>query len=165
MSAAAPSGQSRAGRFMDSLLLIAVILAAWQALYMAVGDVAIAGPWGTLRHAVELLPSRDLRPHLDASLTAFAYALLISYAIGLAMGLTLGFHRFSGEVVEPMLGAVYSLPKITLYPIVLLIFGLGISAKVAFGAIHGVVPVAISRDQSSDRPIDLSCFFMVAMFS
>jgi len=30
-----------------------------------------------------------------------------------------------------------------LYPIILLIFGLGLSAKVAFGVIHGIFPVAI----------------------
>jgi NitT/TauT family transport system permease protein len=39
--------------------------------------------------------------------------------------------------------AVYSIPKITLYPILLLMFGLGMSAKVAFGTIHGVIPIAI----------------------
>ena len=38
---------------------------------------------------------------------------------------------------------VYSIPKITLYPIVLLAFGIGMPAKVAFGAIHGIVPIAI----------------------
>lgn len=42
-----------------------------------------------------------------------------------------------------MLVALYSLPKVTLYPLILLLFGLGISAKIAFGAIHGIIPVAI----------------------
>ena len=42
-----------------------------------------------------------------------------------------------------MLVALYSIPKITLYPIVLLAFGIGMPAKIAFGAIHGIVPVAI----------------------
>jgi NitT/TauT family transport system permease protein len=45
--------------------------------------------------------------------------------------------------MEPMLVALYSIPKITLYPIILLAFGIGISAKIAFGAIHGVIPVAL----------------------
>ncbi|WP_274519149.1 ABC transporter permease [Inquilinus limosus] len=35
------------------------------------------------------------------------------------------------------------MPKITLYPILLLMFGLGISAKIAFGTIHGIIPVAL----------------------
>ena len=42
-----------------------------------------------------------------------------------------------------MLVALYSIPKITLYPIVLLAFGIGMPAKIAFGALHGIVPVAI----------------------
>ncbi len=134
-------GKSR--RLQDFALLVACILAAWQALYLIVGDVAITSPVTTLGYAIELLPSSDFRPHLAASLTAFGNALLISYAGGVLLGLTLGFHRFSGEVAEPMLGALYSLPKIALYPIILQIFGLGLSAKVAFGALHGVIPVAL----------------------
>jgi NitT/TauT family transport system permease protein len=55
----------------------------------------------------------------------------------------MGAHYLSGAVGEPILVALYSLPKITLYPVVLLIFGLGISGKVAFGALHGILPVAL----------------------
>src|SRR5690606_6001946 len=39
--------------------------------------------------------------------------------------------------------AIYSIPKVTLYPIVLLLFGLGMPSKIAFGAIHGFVPIAL----------------------
>jgi NitT/TauT family transport system permease protein len=42
-----------------------------------------------------------------------------------------------------VLVALYSIPKITLYPIVLLAFGIGMPAKIAFGAIHGIMPIAI----------------------
>ena len=55
----------------------------------------------------------------------------------------LGGHRLSGEVAEPILVGLYSLPKITLYPVILLLFGLGMSAKVAFGALHGIIPVVL----------------------
>ena len=59
------------------------------------------------------------------------------------LGLWLGLRRFAGDVADPILGTLYSIPKITLYPIILLIFGLGVSAKVAFGVIHGILPIAI----------------------
>ncbi|WP_146612162.1 ABC transporter permease subunit, partial [Afifella marina] len=35
------------------------------------------------------------------------------------------------------------LPKVTLYPVVLLIFGLGISARIAFGIMHGMIPLTL----------------------
>jgi NitT/TauT family transport system permease protein len=62
---------------------------------------------------------------------------------GILIGFALGLHRFSAEVGEPVLVALYSIPKLTLYPIVLLAFGIGMPAKVAFGAIHGIMPIAI----------------------
>src|SRR4029077_4430289 len=39
--------------------------------------------------------------------------------------------------------SIYAVPKLTLYPILLLAFGLGLAAKVAFGVIHGVVPIIL----------------------
>ncbi len=70
-------------------------------------------------------------------------ALSIAIVAGLAIGLMLGINRTTAEVFEPFLLAGNSVPKIALYPIVLLIFGIGMPAKIAFGAIHGVVPVAV----------------------
>jgi NitT/TauT family transport system permease protein len=68
---------------------------------------------------------------------------MLAYGIGLALGVWMGAHRLSGAVGEPILVALYSLPKITLYPVILLVFGLGISGKMAFGALHGILPVAL----------------------
>jgi len=76
-------------------------------------------------------------------LGSLALAMVISLVAGLAIGLVLGAHRLSSEVSEPILTALYSIPKITLYPIILLLFGLGISARIAFGVIHGIIPVIL----------------------
>jgi NitT/TauT family transport system permease protein len=55
----------------------------------------------------------------------------------------MGIHRLSGAVGEPILISLYTLPKLTLYPVVLLIFGLSMPGRVTFGAMHGVLPVAL----------------------
>jgi len=39
---------------------------------------------------------------------------------------------------------INTIPKVALYPVILLIFGLGIWAKVVFGALHGIIPIMIS---------------------
>ena len=72
-----------------------------------------------------------------------AAAIVIAISLGMTVGLALGFSRLAGQVFEPMLVALYSVPKVTLYPILLLTFGLGISAKIAFGALHGFIPIAL----------------------
>jgi len=97
----------------------------------------------TLTYLARLVPTSRFAVNAAATALSFAYALLIAYGIGLAIGVWLGAHHLSGAVGEPILVALYSLPKITLYPVILLIFGLGVSGKVAFGALHGILPVAL----------------------
>jgi NitT/TauT family transport system permease protein len=141
--AAAAGGGTRHQRVLDGLVLLGVIVLVWQGLFEYAGDVAITPPWRTVEFASTLLGSAVFWGHAAATLLAFLYSLAIAYAIGIAAGLALGFHRFSGDVAEPILTALYTIPKVTLYPVILLIFGLGISAKVAFGVIHGVIPVIL----------------------
>ncbi len=130
-------------RAADTLLIVIVLLIAWQALHHLVGETALPAPAPTLAYLVRLVPTSRFAENAAATATSFAFALILAYGIGLAIGAWMGAHRLSGEVGEPILVALYSLPKITLYPMVLLIFGLGISGKVAFGALHGVLPVAL----------------------
>jgi NitT/TauT family transport system permease protein len=125
------------------ILLVVGLLAAWELLYLLAGDVALRSPAQTVRFTIELLGRETFWPNLAETAKAFAVALAISIVLGLAIGFALGFHRLSGEVFEPILVAFYSIPKLTLYPIVLLAFGLGMPAKIAFGVIHGFVPIAL----------------------
>ena len=128
----------------NAVALIVGILVFWQAAYWIAGDVALRSPWQTIRYTTLTLTHTHLFwVHLANTLQAFAIALAIAVLLGLLIGFALGLHRLSGEAMEPMLVALYSIPKITLYPILLLAFGLGMSAKVAFGAIHGIIPVAL----------------------
>jgi NitT/TauT family transport system permease protein len=130
-------------RWRDALLLVVVLLGLWQALYWIVGGIGISSPLATLEHAARMLMDPRFLPHARESGLAFVQALALAIAIGLAIGLSLGASRLAGEVAEPVLVALYSIPKVTLYPVILLLFGVGMPAKVAFGAIHGIVPISL----------------------
>jgi NitT/TauT family transport system permease protein len=131
------------GRALDLALLVAAALGLWQLAHLWGGEVAMTTPLGTLRHTARTLASREFWPHAGATLGAFALAFLLAAGAGVLAGALLGYHRLSGEVAEPVLVAIYSIPKVTLYPIILLFFGIGIRAEVAFGALHGVIPVTL----------------------
>jgi len=130
-------------KLVDAVAIIAVILAIWLGLHAYAGDVAITAPVRTFAFAGELLSRGSFWGHVGATMSAFGLALAISAVAGVVLGLVLGMRRFAGEVAEPMLGSLYTIPKVTLYPLMLLIFGLGMSAKVAFGVIHGLIPVML----------------------
>src|SRR6185312_15679981 len=115
--------------------------AAWQIVFRVAGPLAIASPSATFAYLAGHWP--DLGPHVWATGQAFLAALAIAITGGLLIGLLTGLSATAAETAEPLLLAANSIPKIALYPVVLLLFGIGLPAKIAFGAIHGVIPVAI----------------------
>jgi NitT/TauT family transport system permease protein len=127
----------------DILLLAVGSLLCWEILYLLAGEDVVSSPSATIMRAVALLQTHNFWRDALSTWTAFAYACAIGIAGGLLVGLGLGLNRFAGDVADPILGTVYAIPKITLYPIILLIFGLSPAAQIAFGVIHGIFPVAI----------------------
>lgn len=129
--------------FADTVLLITATLILWQVATMLIGQEVLTPPLATAGRLFEIMADPDFPAHAWETGRAFGTALIIALVGGLTVGVALGAHRLSGQVAEPILVTLYSIPKITLYPVILLLFGLGISAKIAFGVIHGIIPIAI----------------------
>ena len=98
-------------RLFDAVAIIAGILVIWLGLYAYAGDSAISSPLRTFVFAVELLSRASFWTHAAATMLAFAAALTISALAGVALGLLLGMRRFAGEVAEPILSSLYTIPK------------------------------------------------------
>lgn len=127
----------------DFLLLILLVLLAWELIRETVGEHAMSSPIETIAYLITYVQSSAFWINAKASLISLGWAMLIACAVGLAIGLPLGYYRQAGDIADPFLVALFSMPKITLYPVILLIFGLTIWAKIAFGAIHGVFPIVL----------------------
>ncbi len=130
-------------RRLDGAWLLAGLLLAWEAAGRWTAGVAVTGPLETLAYAGPLLLTPGFWGQVWATLSALLLSFALSAVGGLLLGLVLGLRRFAGDVLEPVLAGFYTIPKVTLYPVVLLTFGLGMGAKVAFGVMHGLVPVTL----------------------
>lgn len=128
---------------IDGAILLAALLCLWQVCAMLLGPHVLPGPWPTLAKLWAIMRDDDFPENLRATCTAFAFGFAIAAIGGVSMGLVLGARRMAGDVMEPLLMALYAVPKVALYPVMLLIFGLGLHAKVAFGVIHGIVPITV----------------------
>jgi len=80
---------------------------------------------------------------LKDTMVELAVGYLFAVVLGLAVGFVLGMNRLLREVMEPFVLNVYAIPKVTLFPIFLFIFGLGMESKIAFGFFHGIFPIII----------------------
>jgi len=126
-----------------SLLLV---LAIW---YLAVGPghaspFILPSPSAVARALPGLLTSSETWAGLKATGYQVAWAFVIAASLGLAVGILGSRSVLSQRAVEPVLLYAFMAPLILLYPIVVLIFGLGDSSKIAFGVINGFFPMALN---------------------
>ena len=121
-----------------------LILVLWQFGSMIIGELALPSPFKTFLVLEEgLTEDRWLLSDLKATMVELLFGFLLAALIGLAVGFILGMNRFLREVMEPFVLDIYAIPKVTLFPIFLIIFGLGMESKVAFAFFHGVFPIII----------------------
>lgn len=125
-------------------LLLLAMGAIWELLFLYAGEEALRSPADTFRSTAALLSTELFWGHLKETARAFSMALSIAVLTGITLGIWLGFHKFSGELLVPMLIGFASIPKVVLYPLVLLAFGLGLPAKIAFGTMFGIPAIALS---------------------
>ena len=93
----------------------------------------------------------DIAKTLAKILTAFGAATIIGVAIGTSLGLSESLR----EAVEPFLLIVNGIPKIVLYPILLIVFGLGATSQIVMGVVFGTLPVLVNLMSAlaSMRPV------------
>lgn len=125
------------------MVLPLVLLAIWQVVGMLAGDFYVATPVQAVDAVADGVSGGWFFDSLGATLAATALGFAIAAVAGLWIGVTLGLVRFWGQVFEPITLSVYSIPKVTLFPIFLTIFGFGLYSKIAFGMFHGIFPIII----------------------
>lgn len=130
-------------QWKDATILVVCLVAGWQIAGWIFGPQVLPSPYATGMQLLHEARDPDFPAHLMATVKAFSAALAIAVTGGIVIGLVLGARRLAGDVMEPILITIYSIPKIALYPVILLMFGLDISARIAFGVIHGIIPIVI----------------------
>jgi NitT/TauT family transport system permease protein len=125
------------------LIFPLALLVLWALLALVLGEFFVATPLASLRALVEGIGAGWLGENASVTLIALVYAYLMAVGFGVVIGFLLGISRFAYEVFEPIVIALYALPKVALYPLFLFAFGLGIAAQAWFAMFFGVFPIII----------------------
>ena len=101
-------------------------------------------PSSIFRALVALAGTGELWRHTSASLQRLALGFLVGGIPALILGIVMGLNRAVYAVFEPLIAATYPIPKSSILPLVLLIFGLGEGSKIFMVAVGVFFPVAIN---------------------
>lgn len=145
-----PASRARAiGRVsgMSSLgwiLVVPVVLfLAWAITAAAVDSLVFPGPIESLGRLMEDLSTPEYQESIWSTLQLLIISWLLAVVVGTLVGFALGLSDFWSSVFSTPLFALYSIPKVTLYPVFLLFLGIGDASLLAFAFFHGVFPIAL----------------------
>lgn len=141
----APSG--RIGRVLGGfgtlLVVPAIILVLWAVVAASLQSLVFPGPVESARGLLADLERPEFLAGVGTSVRLLVVAWLGAAVVGGLLGFVLGQSPFWSRVFQTPLFAFYSIPKVTLYPVFLLLIGLGEPSRIAFAFFHGVFPMAL----------------------
>ena len=91
-----------------------------------------------------LTRSGELPGHVLISLQRVFLGFFLGAAPGVLLGMSMGWSRRVRAAIEPMVSALYPVPKVALLPMILLLFGIGELSKVVLVAIGAFFPAVIN---------------------
>jgi NitT/TauT family transport system permease protein len=138
-----------AARRRDRILSVAsplALLLAWElAAQSGLIDVRFfPAPSAISLKLIEMARSGELTENVLISLERIVLGFLLGGVPAIVIGIAMGIWRPVRALVDPLIVATYPIPKSSLLPLILLIFGLGEMSKVVMVAIGVFYPMAIN---------------------
>ncbi|MFH1136201.1 MAG: ABC transporter permease [Pseudomonadota bacterium] len=123
--------------FFLRLLLIMAFLASWELLshYKVIDAFFFGQPSAIVIDMKEAVVTGEIYPHMLVTLKEALSGLLIGTIAGVLAAFILGKLDLAARVLDPIIMALYGIPKLALGPIFILWFGLGIESKIFLAAL------------------------------
>jgi NitT/TauT family transport system permease protein len=113
--------------------LVAVLLGIWEMLPRLglIDPFWISQPSRVYARLASDLPTLEFWTNIWATVEAIFLGVLIGGVTGVVCGITLGFAPGVYKVIEPVMMALYTLPRIALAPLFIIWFGIEVQSKIA----------------------------------
>lgn len=129
-----------------SVALLCLILIAWEILASRglISVLFFPAPSTIGKALVRMLTNGTLGTSMLASLKRLFLGFLAGALPGLLLGLAMGWSSRIRAIMDPIIAALHPIPKLAIFPLIMIIFGLGELSKVIAIALAAFFPVLIN---------------------
>lgn len=114
------------------LLLFASLIGIWEAASDRwIRELWISRPSLIADTLIEWFRSGFIYSHIYATVKVAVLGLMLGFLAGLCLGLVIGLQPKVSELLDPLISAIYTLPRVALLPLLLVWFGFGATPVVA----------------------------------
>ncbi|WP_207358581.1 ABC transporter permease [Mycolicibacterium sp. S2-37] len=129
--------------FLGLLVVPCVLVFVWAIVAALLDSLVFPGPLQAAEGLIDDLQRPAYQESVITSIRLLIISWVLAAVVGALVGFVLGQSQFWSKVFQTPLFALYSIPKVTLYPVFLLLLGLGEPSRIVFAFLHGVFPVAL----------------------
>jgi NitT/TauT family transport system permease protein len=108
-----------------------ILLAVWEivAVLQLVDVRFFPRPSLVVQQLATMAVSGELWQHLSVTLARILVGFVFGASGGVVIGLLMGGSRWARAILNPIMASIYPIPKIAIFPLILLVFGLGETSK------------------------------------
>ncbi len=125
------------------------VLVLWHVVAVNVNPIFSAPPGAVARVAPEVVGEPDYVPAVLGTLKLFFMGYAIAAILGVALGLALARFRLLDMSLTPYLNALYASPLPALVPIITVILGYQLTAKLFLVVLLAIFPILINAQQGA----------------
>lgn len=129
-----------------SVISISVLLVVWEGICRSgmVSTLFLPAPTQIITSLFTMIADGEVGKSLAASLFRILVGFALGSALGLVVGLVTGTSALIDRIANPIVNALYPIPKIALLPLFILWLGIGELSKVTIIAMGVFFPVAMN---------------------
>jgi ABC-type nitrate/sulfonate/bicarbonate transport system permease component len=109
---------------------VGLFLLGWELYGRSLNPIFLSWPSAVALAFVELVKSGELLAALLKSLQGWAAGFSLAVVVGITVGILMGRYRTVYYALDPFITALYATPGVALIPLIMLWFGLGLTAKI-----------------------------------
>ncbi|HYF18207.1 MAG TPA: ABC transporter permease [Ramlibacter sp.] len=125
---------------------VAAVVGLWQLAWSGgwISPLFFSGPSAIARKFVELLSTGELQSNALYSGRSFLVGFLLAVAFGVPMGILVGWYRRLNLALNPLINAFYATPRIALFPLIIIWFGIGAGSAIFLVFLAATMPILIN---------------------
>jgi len=129
--------------FIASLVVICLI---WEIIGQAglLNPLFFAWPSTILRSLYVIVTDPDFFGHMSVSLFELSVGYALAGIIAIPIGIIMGRSRMVENLLDPYISALNAVPRVALMPLVIMIFGIGLSSKMFLVFLGSFFPILIN---------------------
>lgn len=122
---------------------VVLFLAAWQACSTLGNTRMLPGVLDVGRQLADMIQSGELFEHALSTLSKGFSGLALALFVGTAVGILCARNRYANAALHPVISLLYPVPKLALYPVVVLVFGFGGTSKIVQVGLECFFPIFV----------------------